>query len=68
MDPSISRRLIHVINNFEGPRTIQSKMCILCYDLSCIKFLINTREKMYIYKYVYVYIYIFAYRYIHMDV
>ena len=57
MDPSRSRRLIRVINNCEGPRTIQYKyICIvlsgvitivtfLCFHLSFIKFLINTREQ-----------------------
>ena len=48
MDPSLIRR--HVINNCEGPRTIQYKYTIvtfifLYFDLLFIKFLINTREK-----------------------
>ena len=46
MDLLRSHRLIHVINNCEGPRTIQIlTFCFSCFDLSFIKFLINTREK-----------------------
>ena len=40
--------LVHVINNCEGPRTIQKQIVtffFLCFDISFIKFLINTREK-----------------------
>ena len=47
MDPSINHRLIHVIYNCEGPRTIQIvTFCsyVLIYRL-LLKFLINTREK-----------------------
>ena len=45
MDPSRSH--IHVINNCEGPgqyNTIET-FVFLCFYLSYIKFLINTREK-----------------------
>ena len=46
MDPSRSHRLVHVINNCEGPQTIQIvTFFFLCFDLSFIKFVINTREK-----------------------
>ena len=49
MDPSRSHRLVYVINNFEGPRTMQyntiSNIFFLCFDLPFIKFLIITREK-----------------------
>ena len=48
MDPSRSHRLIHVINNCERPpdNTIQIvTFVLLCFHLSFIKFLINTREK-----------------------
>ena len=47
MDPSISHRLVHVINNCEGPRQYNTnrKKNVLCFDLSFIKFLINIREK-----------------------
>ena len=50
MDPSRSHRLVHVINNCERPRTIQYNtiqivtFCFLYFDLSLIKFFINTRE------------------------
>ena len=36
MDPSISRRLVHVINNCEGHRTIHTQICNIfyfCFDL-----------------------------------
>ena len=45
MDPSRSHRLIRVINNCEGQYNINSNIFVLCFDLSFIKFLINTREK-----------------------
>ena len=47
MDPSRSHRLVHVINNCEGPGqyNTNSNTFFLCFDLSFIKFLINTREK-----------------------
>ena len=46
MNPSRSHRLVHVINNCEGPHTKQIvTFFVLCFDLSFIKFLINTREK-----------------------
>ena len=49
MDPSRSHRLMHVINNCEGPLTGQynanSNILLLCFNLSFIKFMINTREK-----------------------
>ena len=49
MDPSRRLRLVHVINNCEGPRTIQTNSNIfLCFDLLFIKFLINTRDKQYL--------------------
>ena len=41
MDPSRSHRLIHVINNC----FLYVTFVVLCFDLSFIKFLINTREK-----------------------
>ena len=43
MYPSISH--IHVINNCEGQYNTNSNFFFLCFDLSFIKFLINTREK-----------------------
>ena len=49
MDPSRSHRLVHVINNCEEPYKDNTKQIVtfffLCFDLSFIKFLINTREK-----------------------
>ena len=48
MNPSRSHRLIHVINNaVRGPvqYNTRSNLLFLCFDLSFIKFLINTREK-----------------------
>ena len=42
MDPSRSHRLVHVINNCYKTN---SNIIFLCFDLSFIKFLINTREK-----------------------
>ena len=47
MDPSRSHRLVHVINNCERApdNTIQIvTFFFLCFDLSFIKFFINTRE------------------------
>ena len=51
MDPSRSHRIIHVINNREGPGqykyiciTIVTFVCV-CFDIMLIKFLIITREK-----------------------
>ena len=45
MEPSISHRLIHVINNCEGQYNTNSNIFFLFFDLSFIKLLINTREK-----------------------
>ena len=48
MDPSRSRRLVHVINNCEGPGQYNTNCNIflfLCIDLSFIKLLINAIEK-----------------------
>ena len=64
MDPSISHRLVHIINNCEVPpeNTIQIvTFFFLCFDLSFIKLLINTREKQELLgvKLLYIYIYIY---------
>ena len=50
MDPSRSHRLVHVINNCEdifAPDNTKQIVTFffLCFDLSYIKFLINSREK-----------------------
>ena len=45
MDPSRSHRLVHVINNCEDNTKQIVTFFFLCFDLSFIKFLINTREK-----------------------
>ena len=41
MEPSISH--IHVINNCPGQYNTNSNFLFLCFDLSFIKFLMNTR-------------------------
>ena len=47
MDPSRNHRLIHVINNFEGPAQYKYILIFLFlyFDFMFIKLLINTREK-----------------------
>ena len=45
MDPSRSHRLEYVINNCEGNKIQIVTFCVLCFDLSFIKFMIHTREK-----------------------
>ena len=45
MNPSRSHRFIRVINNCEDNTKQIVTFIFLCFDLSCIKFLINTREK-----------------------
>ena len=45
MDPSRSPRVVHFINNCEDNTKQIVTFFFLCFDLSFIKFLINTREK-----------------------